>query len=95
MDFLIEEHFFMRDLDIYQGTPWEGRAKLRSLSGRIGYVFCDIIESLITPINGSARKADENGVGTNLLQPRSNIAGCIPNRLGSTVILLLRSVDRY
>jgi hypothetical protein len=52
MDFLIEEHFFMRDLDIYQGTPWEGHAKLRSLSGRIGYVFCDIIESLITPPNG-------------------------------------------
>jgi hypothetical protein len=48
-------------------------------------------------INGSERKADENGVGTSPVRPLGKIAGWIgvTNCLGSTVILLLRSVDRY
>jgi hypothetical protein len=48
MDFLIKEHFFVRDLDIYQGTAWEGNLKLRKISGRIGYVFCDAIDTATT-----------------------------------------------
>jgi hypothetical protein len=48
-------------------------------------------------INCSERKADENGVGTSLVWPRGKIAGWIGvgNRFGSTVMLLLRSADRY
>jgi hypothetical protein len=53
MDFLIKEHFFVRDLDIYQGTAWEGNLKLRNISGRIGYVFCDAIDTLLSPPKGS------------------------------------------
>jgi hypothetical protein len=46
-------------------------------------------------INGSERKAGENGVGTTPIWPLGKIAVQIdvdvPNHLGGTVILLLRS----
>ena len=50
---LVDEHFFTREMDHYQGTAWENNLKLRNISGRIGYVFLDAIEHLITPPRGS------------------------------------------
>jgi hypothetical protein len=48
-------------------------------------------------INGLERESDENGVGTSPVRPLGKIAGWIgdTNGLGSTVMLLLRSADRY
>jgi hypothetical protein len=48
-------------------------------------------------INGSERKADEKVVGTSPVRPLGKIAGWIGvgNGHGSTVMLLLRSADRY
>jgi hypothetical protein len=48
-------------------------------------------------INGSERKSEENGVGTSPVRPLGRIAGWIgvANFLGSTVMLRLRSANRY
>ena len=50
---LVNEHFYKRKITIYEGTAWEDNAKLSNLSGRLGYVFIDCVEQLITPPKGS------------------------------------------
>jgi hypothetical protein len=50
---LINTHFYCRDLPEYQEATIQRKQQLRNLSGRIGFVFLDVFELLISPPKGS------------------------------------------